>query len=76
MDEQLNLLDVVVNLDDLPEARLALGQVGTAVARLDEATVMVEFSDDKRVAHVITPVPDARLLTLSFEPEPAPRQES
>jgi len=71
MARQLNLLDVVALLDDLPEAGLARGQVGTVVERLDEATVLVEFSDDEGVAYAITPVPDARLLALSFEPEPA-----
>ena len=41
------LLDVVALLDDRPEHRLVRGQVGTIVEELDNATVLVEFSDDQ-----------------------------
>ena len=47
MPDRLRLLDVVALLDDLPEARLARGQVGTVVDILDPPVVMVGFSHDQ-----------------------------
>ena len=41
------LLEVVALLDDRPEHGLVRGQVGTIVEELDDATVLVEFSDDE-----------------------------
>ena len=71
MRKRVNLLDVVALLDDLPEEGLTRGQVGTVVEQLDNDTVLVEFSNDDGAAWAITPIPTARLLVLSFEPEPA-----
>ena len=71
MRKRVDLLDLVALLDDLPEAGLARGQVGTVVERLDETTVLVEFSSDDGIAWAITPVAITHLLVLSFEPEPA-----
>ena len=42
-----SLLHAVALLTDLPEQRLARGQVGTIVEELDETTLLVEFSDDE-----------------------------
>ena len=41
------LLASVALLRDLPERALVRGQVGTIVEELDEATALVEFSDDQ-----------------------------
>ena len=45
-DGRRRLLSVVALLRDLPERALVRGQVGTVVEALDEATALVEFSDD------------------------------
>jgi hypothetical protein len=62
-----DVLDVVALLADA----LAGGQVGTVVETLDEATVLVEFSDDEGRAYAITPCQRNSLLVLHYEPEAA-----
>ena len=54
-----SLLHAVALLTDLPEQRLARGQVGTIVEELDETTLLVEFSDDEGRAYAIVPCPRA-----------------
>lgn len=68
MADRPKLLDVVAVLDDLPKASLRRGQVGTVVELLDEATALVEFSDDDGRAYAVVPVPLAKLLRLRYEP--------
>lgn len=68
MENRPELLDVVAVLDDLPEASLPRGQVGTVVELLDEATALVEFSDDGGRAYAVLSVPLATLLPLHYEP--------
>lgn len=68
MGDRPKLLDVVAVLDDLPEASLPRGQVGTVVELLDDVTALVEFSDDDGRAYAVLPVPIARLLPLHYEP--------
>jgi uncharacterized protein DUF4926 len=63
--------DVVALLDDLPEERLARGQVGTVVETLDERTVLVEFADDQGRAYAIIPCPHSVLLVLHYVPQAA-----
>ena len=65
------LLDVVALLTDLPTHRLARGQVGTVVERLDGQTLLIEFSDDQGQAYAIKPCPSSELLVLHYVPEPA-----
>jgi len=64
-------LDVVALLKDFPGQRLARGQVGTIVERLDDKTLLVEFSDDQGRAYAIAPCPRADLLILHYVPEAA-----
>ena len=64
-----SLLHAVALLTDLPEQRLARGQVGTIVEELDETTLLVEFSDDEGRAYAIVPCPRADLLVLHYVPE-------
>jgi hypothetical protein len=64
-------LHAVALLTDRPEQRLARGQVGTIVEELDEATLLVEFSDDEGQAYAIVPCPRADLLVLHYVPEAA-----
>ena len=66
-----SLLDVVALLTDLPEQRLARGQVGTIVERLDDKTLLVEFSDDQGRAYAVVPCPRVDLLVLHYVPEAA-----
>ncbi len=69
--EQPSVLDVVALLADLPTAGLARGQVGTIIEALDNATVLVEFSDDDGRAYAVVPCPRANLLVLHYVPEAA-----
>jgi hypothetical protein len=66
-----SLLHAVALLTDLPEQRLARGQVGTIVEELDEATLLVEFTDDEGHAYAIVPCPRVDLLVLHYVPEAA-----
>jgi hypothetical protein len=66
-----SLLHAVALLTDRPEQRLARGQVGTIVEELDEATLLVEFSDDEGQAYAIVPCSRADLLVLHYVPEAA-----
>jgi hypothetical protein len=70
-DREASLLDVVALLTGLPTQRLARGQVGTIVEELDEATLLVEFSDENGRAYALAPCPRADLLVLHYVPEPA-----
>jgi Domain of unknown function (DUF4926) len=70
-NEAPSQLDVVALLTDFPEHSLARGQVGTVVERLDDKTLLVEFSDDQGRAYAITPCREADLLVLHYVPEAA-----
>ena len=70
-NERPSVLDVVALLTDLPAQRLARGQVGTVVEKLDDKTLLVEFSDDQGSAYAIAPCPRADLLILHYVPEAA-----
>ncbi|MCZ7641650.1 MAG: DUF4926 domain-containing protein [Pseudorhodoplanes sp.] len=66
-----DVLDVVALLADVPAEGLSRGQVGTVVERLDDATMLVEFSDDEGRAYAVVPCPRADLLVLHYVPEAA-----
>jgi hypothetical protein len=70
-NERPSVLDVVALLTDLPAQRLARGQVGTIVEKLDNKTLLVEFSDEQGRAYAVAPCPRADLLVLHYVPEPA-----
>jgi len=61
-------LDVVATLEDMPEAHLAKGQVGTIVDELDRDAVLVEFADLNGVAYAIKPIPRHKLMELHHCP--------
>ena len=69
--EAPSLLDVVALLKDLPAYRLVRGQVGTVVERLDDETLMVEFSDDQGRGYAVEPCARTDLLVLRYIPEAA-----
>jgi len=66
-----SVLDVVALLSDRLTKGLARGQVGTVVERLDDRTLLVEFSDDQGRAYAVAPCPRAELLVLHYVPEAA-----
>ncbi len=67
-DEGRDLLSAVALLRGLPQRGLVRGQVGTIVELLDEATALVEFSDDEGRAYAIVPCPREALLILRTAP--------
>jgi uncharacterized protein DUF4926 len=69
--ETPSLLDVVALLKDLAAKKLARGQVGTVVERLDDETFMVEFSDDQGRGYALAPCARMDLLVLRYVPEAA-----
>jgi len=66
-----SLLDVVALLTDVPDSGLARGQVGTVVERLDDRSLLVEFSDDQGRAYAVAPCREVDLLVLRYVPEAA-----
>jgi hypothetical protein len=68
MSDRPQLLDVVALLEEVPEASLPRGQVGTVVESLDPETVLVEFSDGEGRAYAIVPVRAGALLSLHYQP--------
>jgi hypothetical protein len=66
--EARDLLSAVALLRDLSEYGLVRGQVGTIVEALDDATPLVEFSDDSGQAYAIVPCPRDALLVLRTAP--------
>jgi hypothetical protein len=69
--EALSLLCAVALLSDLPARNLVRGQVGTIVEMLDDATALVEFSDDQGRAYAIVPCRRETLLALRTMPKAA-----
>jgi Domain of unknown function (DUF4926) len=65
------LNDVVALLADVPEAKLARGQVGTVVELLSPTKLLVEFSDDDGKAYSIAALEVAAVLVLHYEQEVA-----
>jgi len=70
-DDEAKALSAVALLRDLPEQGLVRGQVGTIMERFDEATALVEFSDDAGQAFAIVPCPHDALLVLRTIPRAA-----
>jgi len=66
-----SLLDAVALLADRPADKLARGQVGTVVEALDDATALVEFSDDDGEAYALLPCPVSELIVLHYLPQAA-----
>jgi len=67
-DRERDFLRAVALLRDLPQHGLVRGQVGTVVEALDEATALVEFSDDDGRPYAIVPCPRDALLVLRTAP--------
>ena len=69
--ESSSLLSSVALLTDLPERGLFRGQVGVIVETLDDATALVEFSDDQGRAYAMAPCSLDALLVLWTMPRAA-----
>ena len=64
----MKLLDVVAILEDVPDAHLVKGQVGTIVEELDKDVVLVEFADLSGIAYAIEPIAVGKLMELRHTP--------
>ena len=67
MAREIKVLDTVALLQDLPEAGLQRGQVGTVVEELDPGVFEIEFSDDQGRTYASLAVESSRLLVLLCE---------
>lgn len=67
MAREIKVLDTVALLQDLPEAGLQRGQVGTVVEELDPGVFEIEFSDDQGRTYASLAVESSRLLGLLYE---------
>lgn len=67
MAREIKVLDTVALLQDLPEAGLQRGQVGTVVEELDPGVFEIEFSDDQGRTYASLAVEASRLLGLLYE---------
>lgn len=65
---ELELLSVVALLRDLPEQRLARGQVGTIVEGLGPAVHLVEFCDDEGRTYALATLRSEELIRLHHRP--------
>jgi Domain of unknown function (DUF4926) len=69
MKHKLNLLDVVVLKEPLPDHHLRAGQVGTIVEILAPDVYEIDFSDDDGQTYAMLPLHSTQLLKLHYVPE-------
>ncbi len=65
---QIQLLDAVALLEDLPQQRLQRGQVGTIVGILAPSVYEVEFSDDAGKTYAMAALRAEQIMALRYEP--------
>jgi hypothetical protein len=68
MNPPFNLLEVVALTEDLPEAGLLAGQVGTVVEKFPDGVFEVEFCDDQGRTYAELAVPRKTLMRLRYAP--------
>jgi hypothetical protein len=68
MNEQVELLDVVALVQELPEQRLVRGQVGSVVEVLSPGVFEIEFSDDHGQTYAMLPLSAEQLIVLHTAP--------
>lgn len=68
MNQSLDLFEVIALTEDLPEAGLLAGQVGTVVEKLADGFFEVEFSDDHGLTYAEVAVPEKALMRLRYAP--------
>ncbi|MFO7753977.1 MAG: DUF4926 domain-containing protein [Desulfobacteraceae bacterium] len=66
--KNINILDVVALLVDLPERGLVAGQVGTAVEILDNEVFEVEFCDNNGKTYDSLALCSDHLMPLYYSP--------
>ena len=66
--KNINILDVVALLVEIPERGLVAGQVGTAVEILDEEVFEVEFCDNNGKTYDSLALRSDRLMPLYYSP--------
>jgi hypothetical protein len=64
---EIELLDSVALLKNLPQKNLLKGQVGTVVEKLDDTTFEIEFTNSEGETILITPLSEKDLILLRFE---------
>ncbi len=68
MKSDIQLLDAVALIQDLPERGLSRGQVGTVVEELAPGVFEVEFSDEQGRAYAMAALSAEDLMVLHYEP--------
>ncbi len=68
MNPSLDLLEVVALTEDLPEAGLFAGQVGTVVEKLADGVFEIEFCDDQGRTYAELAVTEKTLMRLRYAP--------
>ncbi len=69
--DNIQLLDVVALIADLPGNGLLRGQVGTVVETLAPGVFEVEFSDDQGRTYAQLALKEHQLLVLHYQPQQA-----
>jgi hypothetical protein len=68
MKNEINLLDVVALVEDLPAKNLLRGQVGTVVEILTPNVYEVEFSDNDGRTYAMCALRADQLMALHYAP--------
>ncbi|HEX8229776.1 MAG TPA: DUF4926 domain-containing protein [Chloroflexia bacterium] len=68
MKDDINLLDVVAVLEDMPDKGIQRGQVGTVVELLTDGVHEVEFSDDEGRTYATVALSIDKLMVLHYGP--------
>ncbi|MDP4585307.1 MAG: DUF4926 domain-containing protein, partial [Verrucomicrobiales bacterium] len=68
MNQSLDLLEVIALTEDLPEAGLFAGQVGTVVEKLADGVFEIEFCDDQGRTYAELAAPEKTLMRLRYAP--------
>ena len=68
MNPPLDLLEVVALTEDLPEAGLFAGQVGTVVEKLANGVFEIEFCEDQGRTYAELAVLEKTLMRLRYAP--------
>ena len=68
MNESIKLLDVVALTADVPDRKLARGQVGTVVEVLEPGVFEVEFCDNHGRTYAMLALKAEQLMLLHHDP--------
>ncbi len=68
MKDAIQLLDVVVLAQDLPENNLRQGTIGTVVEKFSDNDFLVEFADQEGKAYAFEELTAKQLLKVYYEP--------